>query len=105
MKFVVAVCSFVLLVVTCALHVWSAETNRTFCSASSSQALEHRGTKLPKALESIPLDRLSSGALRLLDQGGNLIQRPSNSSFALEAAALSADPGISAVLDPRVGAN
>jgi len=47
-----------------------------------------------------PIDRLSSGALVLLDQNGNLVQWPN-----ARRPKISADPSITAGLDPRVGPN
>src|SRR5437764_2055979 len=88
---------------------------------------------LPKGLQTICPDHLSSGALRLLDQNGNLVQWPrgarrssgdahsngfngriqSRTNAGVEvaahqptpAAAAASDPTILAGLDPRVGSN
>jgi hypothetical protein len=102
MKFVVVVCSLVLLGTACPFHAGAFETNRAVRSTSLTQGSKHSANGLPKGLTSIPLDHLSSGALRLLDRDGNLVQPPGKASSVLEAAA---DPAISAGLDPRVGAN
>src|SRR5216110_1753316 len=83
------------------------------CTVLQASAAEHeaarafskqqRDRKLPPALEGVPLERLSSGALRLLDQNGDLIQWPG--ATRTSANALATDPSIVAGLDPRVGAN
>lgn len=57
---------------------------------------------LPPAVQNVPLERLSSGALMLLDRGGNLV-RPPNVSPERRAAAIRAQAEVP--LDPRVGPN
>ena len=54
----------------------------------------------PAALRNVPLERLSTGALMLLDQGGDLVQPPSITSSETQAAATT---GV--VLDLRVAPN
>lgn len=56
---------------------------------------------LPAALQNVPLERLSSGALMLLDRSGNLVHPP---VWAGRAPALAA-PQVGVALDPRVGGN
>ena len=56
---------------------------------------------LPAALQNVPLERLSSGALMLLDRNGNLVHPP---VWAGRAPALAA-PQVGVALDPRVGGN
>src|SRR5436190_612886 len=56
-------------------------------------------SELPAAVQQVPVEHLSSGALMLLDRGGNLVQAPRSPLFhAIEAPAAVA-------LDPRVGPN
>src|SRR3982751_1122236 len=40
----------------------------------------HR-SRLPEALQHVPLNRLSSGALMLLDRGGDLVRPPAATQF------------------------
>jgi hypothetical protein len=58
-------------------------------------------SRLPEALQQVPLEHLSSGALMLLDRGGDLVQPPPLRSNILRSII---EPSIVA-LDPRVGAN
>ncbi len=59
-------------------------------------------SKLPNSVRNLPLDHLSSGALMLLDQGGNLVRPPSAVAAQLTAPAASSS---AVTLDPRVGSN
>jgi len=56
-------------------------------------------------LPSIRVDRLSSGALRMLDHGGDLVRPSSATHLTIETAQTSTDPMVNAGLDPRVGSN
>ena len=56
---------------------------------------------LPAALQNVPLERLSSGALMLLDRNGNLVHPPVWAGRAPAPAA----PQVGVALDPRVGSN
>src|ERR1051326_6548849 len=87
--------------------------------AERAPASGHEG--LPTPYQATTRDHFSSGALRLLDRGGNLIQPPvsvprsvgTGSSWCAEAPsaasaatpASASDPAILAGLDPRVGFN
>ena len=64
-------------------------------------------SKLPAALENVPLERLSSGALLRLDQGGSLVETEAVRAARVAARHSSAGNERSAAvaLDPRVGAN
>ncbi len=63
-------------------------------------------SKLPPALQNVPLERLSSGALMLLDRGGDLVEWPaalaSREQLRTAAATISAGD---VALDLRVGNN
>ncbi|MEP6685396.1 MAG: FG-GAP-like repeat-containing protein [Verrucomicrobiota bacterium] len=61
-------------------------------------------SKLPAALQNVRLDRLSSGALMLLDRGGDLVEWPAASSPLTKSSSPSPNEATVA-LDPRVGAN
>ncbi len=52
----------------------------------------------PAALQSVPLDRLSSGALSLLDRGGDLVRPPARPAVSAEAT-------VAVALDLRVAPN
>src|SRR6266487_4152384 len=71
------------------------------CQNAEQKEAGHR--KLPPALATVPLERLSSAALRLLDHNGDLVQWPGVTTSS--ASALASDPSIVAGLDPRVGVN
>ena len=66
-------------------------------------------SRLPQALQKVPLEHLSSGALMLLDRDGDLVEWPA----ASEAPATGLGPSLetataaatAVALDPRVGAN
>jgi len=67
-------------------------------------------SRLPQALQKVPLDRLSSGALMLLDRDGDLVEGPAASAAqasglgpSVEAATAAATTAVA--LDPRVGTN
>lgn len=60
---------------------------------------------MPRALENVPAERLSSGALRLLNRGGDLVQWPNATNKTSAADAVASDPSVVAGLDPRVGVN
>ena len=60
--------------------------------------------RLPPALQNVRLDRLSSGALMLLDRGGDLVEAPSV-SVPLTLSAPESQVEALIALDPRVGAN
>jgi hypothetical protein len=62
-------------------------------------------SRLPAALQNVRLDRLSSGALMLLDRGGDLVEWPAASSRLTTGNSLSPDINATVALDPRVGAN
>lgn len=57
----------------------------------------------PAALRDVPLERLSSGALLLLDSGGDLVQPPANLQTRAETGSVSESAAVT--LDLRVGAN
>src|SRR5437016_2602892 len=59
-------------------------------------------TRLPKALANVQLEHLSSGALMLLDQGGDLVRQSTRAQTGPPSPALE---NLSATLDPRVGTN
>lgn len=63
-------------------------------------------SKLPPALQNVPLDRLSSGALMLLDHGGDLVEWPAAllPQEKMRAAAAATSAG-EVPLDLRVGNN
>ncbi len=52
-----------------------------------------------------PLERLSSGAIRLLDRQGSLVKWPNASQLTTTRSARSADSSLNAGLDARVGPN
>jgi hypothetical protein len=66
-------------------------------------------SRLPQALQNVPLEHLSSGALMLLDRDGDLVEWPTASAApatGLEPSLETATAAATAVaLDPRVGAN
>jgi len=62
-------------------------------------------TGLPAALQNVRLDRLSSGALMLLDRGGDLVESPAASSPLAMSGSSSLDVDAAVALDPRVGTN
>ena len=63
-------------------------------------------SKLPPALQRIPLEHLSSGALMLLNDNGNLVRPPAAWSSRVSGQAAAATEGSDGVaLDPRVGSN
>jgi hypothetical protein len=61
-------------------------------------------SSLPPALQNVPLEHLSSGALMLLDRNGNLVKSPSVSP-ARRTAATTAAAQTEVALDPRIGSN
>jgi hypothetical protein len=61
-------------------------------------------SSLPPALQNVPLEHLSSGALMLLDRNGNLVKSPSISP-ARRSAASAAAAQTQVALDPRIGSN
>lgn len=60
-------------------------------------------SRWPAALQNVPLERLSSGALMLLDKGGDLVQPPAAAQSKAQTA--SASETAAATLDLRVGSN
>lgn len=76
-------------------------------SAPSSTGGEgHSSTNsLAKLRPNLPLNRVSSGLLMLLDRDGDLVRWPAANRSASGAQANVTDPGIVAGLDPRVGLN
>src|SRR5438067_2331074 len=105
MKFL-AKCNCLLPVIVCSFsseHGWcdsrisSQQTGTDPKSATLNAIYPH--------LPALTLDRLSSGALRMLDHGGNLARSPSGGSVAAGSVQASTDPIINAGLDPRVGSN
>ena len=105
MKFL-AKCNCLLPVIVCSFsseHGWcdsrisSQQTGTDPKSATLNAIYPH--------LPALTLDRLSSGALRMLDHGGNLATSPSGGSVAAGSVQASTDPIINAGLDPRVGSN
>ena len=64
-------------------------------------------SKLPAALQHLPLERLSSGALLRLDQDGNLVE--THAAWSARVAAIESSTerrrAAAVALDPRVGAN
>ncbi len=58
--------------------------------------------RLPKALANVRLEHLSSGALMLLDHGGDLVQ-PRDVSKTISSTTMQQNVGVA--LDPRVGPN
>src|SRR5436190_24349517 len=69
-------------------------------NAPQSSAVDR--SRLPKALANVQLEHLSSGALMLLDHGGDLV-RPRDISKVIPS--LATQPSLSVALDPRVGPN
>ena len=61
-------------------------------------------SRLPEALQHVPLNRLSSGALMLLDRGGNLVRPPAPRQQVTAQPQVTTDAVVPA-LDSRVGAN
>ncbi|MEP6602979.1 MAG: sialidase family protein [Spartobacteria bacterium] len=62
-------------------------------------------SRLPEALRTVPLNRLSSGALMLLDRNGDLV-RPPAASAARSTSPSAADAALlNVALDPRIGGN
>jgi len=61
-------------------------------------------THLPEALQHVPLNRLSSGALMLLDRGGDLVQPPA-AREPVTARPQATTEAVVPALDSRVGAN
>lgn len=59
--------------------------------------------RLPAGLRSAPLERLSSGALMMLDQGGDLVLPPR--TIAAETSGDNSSSAATIALDPRVGPN
>lgn len=71
----------------------------------ASRFFEVDRSKLPPALQRVPLEHLSSGALMLLNDNGSLVRPPAAWSSRIPGPAAATD-GVSAVaLDPRVGSN
>ena len=93
-------CGFAVLLCFSAERALSESAAQRRQTPEQKRSVDHR---LPPALQKIPLERLSSGALRLLDKGGNLVQWPAATSTSANVVAI--DPGVVAGLDPRVGAN
>jgi hypothetical protein len=64
---------------------------------------------LPPALQRIPLERLSSGALMLLNRDNNLVRPPAawsqRSTSSSSSVAPEATPSSGVALDPRIGSN
>src|SRR2546430_12590628 len=69
-------------------------------NAPQSSAVDR--SRLPKALANAQLEHLSSGALMLLDHGGDLVRARARST---SAAPMATQEMSSVALDPRVGAN
>jgi len=80
-----------------------ADGGRAEQSRSTLPPLTFDRNRLPKALQGVPLEHLSSGALRLLNRDGDLIYWPAAAGST--EARLASDPGILTGLDPRVGLN
>ena len=76
-----------------------------FAAGTSHAEIER--SKLPAALQNVPLERLSSGALLRLDVDGNLVE--TESAWAARVAAIASAETqkrkAAVALDPRVGAN
>jgi hypothetical protein len=70
---------------------------------STSQPLDR--ARLPSGLRDAPLNRLSTGALMMLDQGGDLVLPPRTANTAAETSSDVSAAAAGATLDPRVGPN
>src|SRR5689334_10894647 len=82
------------------LGVASAATARGDETRRNSEELDRH--RFPPALQKVPFEHLSSGALRLLDRNGDLIQWPglrTDSGPGSKGAGLLGDPSIVAGLD------
>jgi hypothetical protein len=96
----IAVC---LLAVTFCLHAAGSQPS----SGAYTARPAFDPNRLPAALQDVPLDQLSSGALIRLDRDGDLVESPAawaaRTRQLLEEDARRAKPAVA--LDPRVGAN
>ena len=85
-------------------HVTGTKLFQNWTAASPAQKapLADR-SRLPAALQNVRLDRLSSGALMLLDRGGDLVEWPAASSPVTMGNPPSPEVNATVALDPRVG--
>jgi uncharacterized membrane protein YedE/YeeE len=81
----------------------SGQTNSPAALPKKSPLIDR--SRLPRALQRVPLENLSSGALMLLDQGGDLVEWPAASSPKMRELAAAESAAASVALDLRVGNN
>src|SRR5207244_4288894 len=70
---------------------------RSIPNAPQSSAVDR--TRLPKALANVQFEHLSSGALMLLDHGGDLVRQSTRAQALAQSLGLE---NLSATVDPRV---
>ena len=104
-------------VTTLAAVTFSTASGKPTPAAPKSAAAERRAlashrptvdqSRLPAALQNVPLERLSSGALWRLDQGGDIVRPPDTADAALRDANEhdAAEQTQAVALDPRVSLN